>query len=197
VVIFFSDNGGLEKSAKQTPLRSGKANLYEGGIRVPLIVRWPGVVKGDSTCDEPVISVDFFPTIPDILGLKSTTGNQLDGVSILPLLRQAGGLSRRAIYWHYPHYHSAGSGPSGAVRAGDYKLIEWFDKTICGAGKEFELYDLRRDIGEQKNLARELPQKVDELSKVLADWRRRVGAQMMTPNPGYDPQKAKKSKPFG
>jgi len=197
MVIFFSDNGGLEKSAKQTPLRSGKANLYEGGIRVPLIVRWPGVVKGDSTCDEPVISVDFFPTILDILGLKNTTGNQLDGVSILPLLRQAGGLNRQAIYWHYPHYHSSSTGPCGAVRSGDYKLIEWFDKTICGAGREFELYDLRQDIGEQKNLAKELPQKVDELSEVLADWRRRVGAQMMTPNPGYDPQKAKKSKPLG
>jgi len=197
IVVFFSDNGGLEKSAKQTPLRSGKANLYEGGIRVPLIVRWPGVVKVGSTCDEPVISVDFFPTILDILSLRNTTRNQLDGVSILPLLRQTGGLGRQAIYWHYPHYHSAGLGPSGAVRAGDYKLIEWFDKTICGAGDEFELYDLRRDIGEQKNLAKELPQKVGELSKALADWRRRVGAQMMTPNPGYDPDKAKKSKSLG
>jgi uncharacterized sulfatase len=215
IVIFFSDNGGLEKDAKQTPLRSGKANLYEGGIRVPLIVRWPGVVKLGSVCAEPVISVDFFPTFLEILGLeneakttidpvrnsqtpnkqeKGNFSNGVDGVSIVPLLKQTGGLNRKAIYWHYPHYHSAGVGPCGAIRSGNYKLIEWFDETICGTGNRFELYNLKEDLGEQNNLAKEMPEKVEELSKSLANWRNEVNAQMLTPNPDYNPQKAKKSK---
>ena len=194
IVIFFSDNGGLEKDAMQTPLRSGKANLYEGGIRVPLIVRWPKVIKPGSICGEPVISVDFLPTILDITGLERKAPKSIDGVSILPLLEGAGTVKRRAIYWHYPHYHGAGVGPCGAVRSGDYKLIEWFDETICGPDNRYELYNLRKDIGEQNNLAKETPQKVEELKKMLASWRQKVNAQMPTPNPNYDPQKAKKSK---
>ncbi|MHC4464748.1 MAG: sulfatase-like hydrolase/transferase, partial [Planctomycetota bacterium] len=132
IVVFFSDNGGLESAAKQTPLRSGKANLYEGGIREPLIVRWPGVVEPGSICSEPVISVDFFPTFLGILGLENKAKKPVDGVSLVPLLKQTGSLNRRAIYWHYPHYHSSSIGPCGAVRKDDYKLIEWFDETICG-----------------------------------------------------------------
>jgi len=193
IVIFFSDNGGLERNAKQTPLRSGKANLYEGGIRVPLIVRWPGVVKSGSICSEPVISVDFLPTFLDILGLERKTPELVDGVSILSLLKGANKLKRKAIYWHYPHYHSAGIGPCGAVRSGDYKLIEWFDESICGPGNKFELYNLKDDIGEQKNLAKEMPEKVEQLKGMLADWRKKAGAQMLTPNPNYNPQKARKS----
>lgn len=194
IVIFFSDNGGLERVSKQTPLRSGKANLYEGGIRVPLIVHWPGVVKPGSVCSEPVISVDFFPTFVDILGLEYKTPNPIDGVNLVPLLRQSGVFSRQAIYWHYPHYHSAGIGPCGAIRSGDYKLIEWFDETICGPANKFELYNLKEDIGEQNNLAKQMPEKVEELGKMLSNWRDKVNAQMLTPNPTYDPQKAKKSK---
>jgi uncharacterized sulfatase len=194
IVIFFSDNGGLEATSKQTPLRSGKANLYEGGIRVPLIVRWPGVTKPGSICSEPVISVDFLPTFADILGLENKMPNSIDGVSLLPLLTQREAFSRQAIYWHYPHYHSAGIGPCGAVRSGNYKLIEWFDETICGPDNKFELYNLKEDIGEQNNLARQMPEKLDELRKMLSNWRDKVGAQMLTPNPNYDPQKAKKSK---
>jgi len=193
IVIFFSDNGGLEKDAKQTPLRSGKANLYEGGIRVPLIVRWPGVVKPAGICAEPVISVDFFPTFLEILGLNEAK-KTVDGVSFVSLLKQTGGLNRKAIYWHYPHYHSAGIGPCGAIRSGNYKLIEWFDETICGTGNRFELYNLKEDIAEKNNLARQMPEKVEELSKSLATWRNDVNAQMLTPNPDYNHQKAKKSK---
>jgi arylsulfatase A len=194
IVIFFGDNGGLENSAKQTPLRSGKANLYEGGIREPLIVCWPGVVQKGSTCSEPVTSVDFFPTFIDILGLENRAANTIDGLSILPLLQQTGSLNRRAIYWHYPHYHSSSIGPCGAVRMDDYKLLEWFDETICGPGNRFELYNLKIDIAEQNNLAEKMPEKTRQLREMLANWRKKVGAQIMTLNPDYNPQKAKKSK---
>ena len=194
IVIFFSDNGGLESVAKQSPLRSGKANLYEGGIREPLIVRWPGVTKPGSVCSEPVISVDFFPTFLEILGIENGAKNAIDGISIVPLLTQGGPLKRQAIYWHYPHYHSSSIGPCGAVRKGDYKLIEWFDETVCGAGNRFELYNIKKDIGEQNNLAKEMSEKTRELKKMLENWRNRVNAQMLTPNPNYDPQKAKKTK---
>jgi uncharacterized sulfatase len=194
IVIFFSDNGGLERVAKQTPLRSGKANLYEGGIRVPLIVRWPGTVMPGGVCTEPVISVDFFPTFLEILGLESRANNPIDGISLLPLLKQKGTLNRRAIYWHYPHYHTSSIGPCGAVRKGDYKLIEWFDETIRGPGNSFELYNLKKDIAEKNNLAKQMPRKTEELKKILANWRSKVNTQMLTPNPNYDPQKAKKSK---
>jgi arylsulfatase A len=194
IVIFFGDNGGLEKSAKQTPLRSGKANLYEGGVREPLIVRWPGVVQQNSTCNEVVTSVDFFPTFLDILGLKNKAGESIDGLSLLPLLHHTGHLNRKAIFWHYPHYHSSSIGPCGAVRMGDFKLIEWFDETICGPGNRFELYNLKHDIGEQNNLSKKLPIKTMQLKNMLANWRKKVGAQIMVPNPDYDPQKAKKSK---
>ena len=194
IVVFFGDNGGLEKSAKQTPLRSGKANLYEGGIREPLIVRWPGAVEPGSICSEPVTSVDFFPTFLEILGLKNKAGKSIDGVSLLPLLMQSGPLNRQAIYWHYPHYHSSSIGPCGAVRKGDYKLLEWFDETILFPNGRFELYNLKQDIGEQNNLAKQLSQKTRELKELLANWRKKVNAQMLTPNPSYNPQKAKKSK---
>lgn len=215
IVIFFSDNGGLEKDAKQTPLRSGKANLYEGGIRVPLIVRWPELVKPGIICGEPVISVDFFPTILEIVGIENEAGKQVDpvrnsgtpsdqekgnisngvdGVSLVPLLKQTGTLNRQAIYWHYPHYHSSSIGPCGAVRAGDYKLIEWFDESIFGPDNRFELYNLKEDIGEQNNLAKKMPEKTEELRTMLQNWRNEVNAQMPTPNPNYNPTKAKKSK---
>ena len=193
IVVFFGDNGGLERDASQMPLRSGKANLYEGGIREPLIVRWPGVVTPGSTCSEPVISVDFFPTFVEILGLENRITHIIDGVSLLPLLKQNSTLGREAIYWHYPHYHSSSIGPCGAVRAGDYRLIEWFDETICGPGNELELYHLKEDIGERKNLAEKMPDKARRLKDMLANWRSQVNAQMLTPNPNYDPQKARKS----
>jgi len=193
IVIFFGDNGGLEKDAKQMPLRSGKANLYEGGIREPLIVRWPGVVTPGKTCGEPVTSVDFFPTFLEIAGLKGHAKKPIDGVSLVPLLNQSGKLDRPAVYWHYPHYHSSSIGPCGAVRAGDYKLIEWFDESICGPGNEFELYNLTKDIGEQNNLAKKMPKRVEKLKKMLSNWRTEVNAQILTLNPDYDSRKAKKS----
>ena len=188
VVIFMSDNGGLKQDADQTPLREGKATLYEGGIREPLIIRWPGVVQPGSTSREPVSSIDFFPTITELAGLQ--TAAPIDGLSLVPLLKGGSDFSRDVIYWHYPHYHSAGIAPSGAVRKGDYKLIEWYDERVAGGQGRFELYNLKEDIGEKNNLVPERPEKTAELRDMLAAWRRAVGAQMPTLNPDYDPDRA-------
>jgi len=197
IVIFFSDNGGLSqayggyKGPKQivstnAPLRDEKGTLYEGGIREPLIVRWPGVVRPGTECSAPVTSVDFYPTFLEIVDAKSPN-QPLDGESILPLLKQDGELKRDAIYWHYPHYHH--SRPAGAIREGKYKLIEFYEDG------RLELYDLANDIGENKNLASEMPQKAAQLQQKLARWRRSVKAKMPTANPDYDPARANEWKP--
>jgi uncharacterized sulfatase len=190
LLIFFSDNGGLFKRfdgagtevMRNTPLRAEKGTLYEGGIREPLIVRWPGHVAAGSECDEIVTSVDFLPTMVDAAGLNDEVTHNVDGVSLLPLLRQSGRLNRDAVFWHYPHYHH--TSPAGAVRAGDFKLIEYFDDG------RLELYNLRNDIGETKNLADTMPDKARALQTQLAAWRKSVGARMPTSNPDYDPDKA-------
>ncbi len=184
VVIFMSDNGGLAWVTSNAPLRAGKGTMYEGGIREPMIVRWPGVVKPGSICDAMVTSVDFFPTILAIAGVKDVPAKDIDGVSLVPLLRQSGRLRRDAIYWHYPHYHPGGATPCGAIRRGDYKLIEFFEDG------RLELYNLKEDVGERTDLAAAMPQKAAELRKKLANWRRAVKAQMPTPNPDYDPARA-------
>ncbi|MCX5673777.1 MAG: sulfatase [Planctomycetota bacterium] len=183
VVLFMSDNGGVAGTTSNAPLRAGKGTLYEGGIREPMIVRWPGVVKAGATCDEVVTSVDFFPTLLEMAGARAEGAANIDGVSIVPLLKQAGRLSREAVYWHYPHYHN--TLPGGAVRAGDWKLIEYFEDG------RVELYNLKQDLSETKDLAAAMPEKAADLRKKLADWRTRVGAQMPTPNPDYDPAKGK------
>lgn len=184
VVIFTSDNGGLTWKTSNAPLREGKATAYEGGVRVPLIVRWPGVVKAGSTCETPVISMDFYPTMLEIAGLANDTNQALHGESILPLLRQAGSIRQRELYWHYPHYHRAGATPYGAVRDGDFKLIQFYE-----TGR-FELYNLKNDLGETKNLVNDYPKKVGELNKKLDLWRKTFDAQMPLPNPNFDPVKA-------
>ncbi len=194
IVIFFSDNGGLREAyggyrgkrqivSTNAPLRDEKGTVYEGGIREPLIVRWPGVIKPGTNCSVPVTSVDFYPTFLNILGAKAPANQPLDGESILPLLSQTGTLDRDAIYWHYPHYHH--SRPAGAIRQGKWKLIEFFED-----GGKLELYDLANDIGETKNLADEKPRKAAQLRKNLARWRKSVQAKMPTPNPDYDPARA-------
>ena len=193
IVIFFSDNGGLREAyggyigkrqivSTNAPLRDEKGTVYEGGVREPLIVRWPGVVKAGTTCSVPVTSVDFYPTFLEIVGAKGHPNQPLDGESILSLLKQTGTLKRDAIYWHYPHYHH--SRPAGAIREGDYKLIEFFEDG------QLELYNLKRDIGEKNNLARTMPEKAADLQRKLAKWRQSVGAKMPTPNPDYDPARA-------
>ena len=190
VVVFTSDNGGLrqiytgagEIVSTNAPLRGEKGTLYEGGIRVPLIVRWPGVVQPGSLCDEPSTTADLLPTFCDIAGVELPE-QPIDGISLVPVLRNASAtLDRDAIYFHYPHYHH--SRPAGALRAGAWKLIEFF-----GTG-ELELYNLDNDPGEENNLADARPEVAEKLQAQLTDWRDRVGARMPTANPDYDPQRA-------
>ena len=185
LVVFTSDNGGLcVKEGPNTPatinapLREGKGYLYEGGIREPMIVKWPNVARPGSISDAPVSSIDLFPTILDICGVKSDV--RVDGVSLVPLLK-GGALKRDALYWHYPHYSNQGGKPGAAVRAGDYKLIEFYEN-----GRQ-ELYDVRKDRGELRNLIADKPMTAKELSAKLAAWRKEVGAKMMKPNPDYVP----------
>jgi len=203
VVFFMSDNGGLVRklsggihldqkkhcvaSTSNGPLRGGKGTPYEGGVREPWIVRWPGVVKPGTTCDVPVISVDFFPTILEMAGVGADPAWQVDGKSLVPLLRGSGPLGREAVFWHYPHYNVAGQAgvrPHSALRCGRYKLLHFYEDD------RVELYDLESDLGEQNDLAARMPDKVAELRGMLTDWLRSVDAQMPEPNPGYDPAKA-------
>lgn len=190
LVIFVSDNGGRVPTTSNKPLRAGKGSAYEGGVRVPLIVHWPNVTKPGSVCDVPVISMDLFATIAEACSVKPAS--PIDGVSLTPLLRGGKSLERDAIYWHYPHhqhYQLGGSMPYSAIRCGDFKLIEFLDDN------RRELYNLRDDIGEAKDLAAAQPAKVEELFNKLSAWRREVGAQMPTPNPNYDPAKPQFTKP--
>jgi arylsulfatase A-like enzyme len=179
-IVFFSDNGGLSTAGSlptsNRPLRAGKGWLYEGGIREPLIIRWPGGTKPGSICNMPVISTDFYPTILEMAGLPRNPAQHLDGASLLPLLKQtAPGLQRKELFWHYPHYHGSGHHPAGAVRAGDYKLIEFFEDM------NVELYNLREDLSERKNLAPTLPKKAEELRQALHEWRQSLNASMPEP----------------
>ena len=183
IVIFMSDNGGLSTIANSRnaptailPLRAGKGWLYEGGIREPLIVKWPGVVAAGNVCSEPVISTDFFPTMLEMAGLDSRPDLHPDGLSLTPLLRQEGSLDREAIFWHFPHYHGSGNRPSGAVRAGDFKLVEWFEDG------QIELYNLSDDIGESQNLSQSMPEKAAELRTILHNWHGTVDARMPRPD---------------
>ena len=205
VVIFFSDNGGLWQRydgqgdivTSNSPLRAEKGTLYEGGIRVPLIICWPGTIKS-GICDVPVCSNDFYPTLLQLAGAKTDPRHVLDGESIVPLLTGRRKFKRDAIFWHYPHYHH--STPAGAIRQGDWKLIEFYEDGRA------ELYNLKSDISEKNNLAEKLvpspstalrvnsvegmPGKAVELKERLAAWRKSVGAKMPTPNPDYDPGRA-------
>ena len=180
LVVFYSDNGGKETYAKQHPLRSGKGWLYEGGIRVPLIVRWPGRVEPGATTDHMLSTVDFFPTFLEILG-DAAAPEGLDGESFLDVLEGGAGRTDRTLYWHYPHYHLGSKMvPAGAVRRGRYKLIEWYEGSVAGRGTAFELFDLEADISETNNLVLERPKLAKELEAELRVWRKQVGAQMPT-----------------
>lgn len=186
VIVFTSDNGGLvlRNVTSNLPLREGKGSAYEGGVRVPLIVKWPGVTRPGSVCDAPVITPDFYPTLLEIAGLKPARGQVVDGMSLVPLLRGRGAIRRDALFWHYPHYHPGGATPYGAIREGDWRLVEFYEDN------HVELYNLRRDIGEKHNLAESEPALAKRLRDKLHAWRQRVGAQMPSPNPNYDPARA-------
>ncbi len=186
VIIFTSDNGGLATTegaktpaTSNAPLREGKGWLYEGGIRVPLLMRGPVGIPSGSTESTPVCSIDFLPTLCEWCGFVPPDG--LDGVSLAGLLRDKTALEPRALYWHYPHYANQGSRPSGAVRYGNHKLIEFYDDS------RQELYDIQADLREGRNLHDELPAVVSTLASKLHYWYRTVDAQMPTPNPQYEP----------
>lgn len=186
IVIFTSDNGGRVPTSSNLPLRVGKGSCYEGGTRVPLIVFWPNVTKAGSVCDEPIITMDLFPTLFDMVGEMNSATTAMDGVSLVPLLTQKGEIKRDALFWHYPHYQHyqlGGTTPYGAVRQGDFKLIEFFDDM------RVELYDVKNDIGEKHDLASQMPEKVKQLRDRLHAWRKEVGAQMPSRNPNYNSAK--------
>ena len=173
LVVFTSDNGAFGGVADMAPLRAAKGYLYEGGVRVPLIVRWPGVVKADTISDVPVISMDFYPTFLEAMNLKPQEGKKLDGESLFPILKQTGKLKRSEIFIHYPNYAFHGGNRLGAsVRQGDYKLIARFDDGSV------ELYNVRKDISEKKNLAKETPELAAQLKLKLDTWLKETQAEM-------------------
>jgi arylsulfatase A-like enzyme len=185
VILFTSDNGGLvmggdRRPTSNFPLRSGKGDVYEGGVRVPLLAVWPGVTKPGTTTSTPVQSVDVYPTVLEIAGVEDAAGHERDGASLVPLL-QGKGIAARSLYWHYPHYHPGGATPYGAVRSGDWKMIQFYESG------HVELYNLASDLAEQQDLANAIPEKANALAKELAEWRTRVGAQMPVPNPNHEP----------
>lgn len=178
LVIFTSDNGGLLGPTHNAPLRAGKGFPYEGGIRVPLIVCCPAWLKAGSVCEAPVTSVDYFPTICEATGARLPTDRAIDGESLMPLLRQSGSLKRDAIFWHFPHYRG-NILPYSIIRAGDWKLIKRYE------GKTFELFNLKNDVREERDLSEEKPDKVRELDARLTAWLKATGAKLPRENPDY------------
>jgi arylsulfatase A-like enzyme len=202
IIVFMSDNGGLSTAegspTSNFPLRAGKGWPYEGGVREPLIVVAPGVTKPATTCDSPVISTDFYPTLLQLAGQPLKPDQHLDGMSFVPLLKGESTARGKPLFWHYPHYANQGGSPNSVIRDGDWKLIEWHEDG------SLELYDIAQDLSEKTNLAAEQPDKVKELHAKLIAWRKEVGALMPTPNPNFDPntktptespKKAKKKAP--
>ena len=187
LIIFTSDNGGLKPNATDnSPLRQGKGGIYEGGIRVPLIIDLPGDGASGKLCHEPAITMDILPTIFEAIGkpLPEAVTSVLDGKSLIPLVKDPrADFDRKSLFWHYPHYHSMGAQPYSAIRSGNWKLIE-----VIGQNK-IELYDLSSDIHENNDLARTYLDKTKELYFELANWRKSIGAQMPSVNPDFDPEK--------
>ena len=188
IVIFTSDNGGLHvpegphpKVTHNTPYRAGKGFVYEGGLRIPLIVRWPGRVPAGRVVDAPVINTDWIPTLMELAGQPIPAG--LDGVSLAALLTGRGAAPQRSLFWHFPHYTNQGSRPSGAMRDENWMLVEFYDDDAV------ELYDLATDIRETQNVAGQHPDRVAKMRAALAAWRKEVNAQGNTSNPNFDPAK--------
>lgn len=186
IIIFTSDNGGLSTSDEyptcNAPLSEGKGWMYEGGVRAPMIIKWPGVVSPASKCSVSVTSPDLYPTFLDMAGLPLRPDQHIDGVSFMPLLQGKNCLDREAIYWHYPHYGNQGGTPGSSIRMGDYKLIEFFEDG------HVELYNLKEDIGEQNNLAEEEPELANKMQKMLAHWRCSIDAKIPLTNPDFQPR---------
>ena len=200
IVLFSSDNGGIRKLSKQDPWRAGKGSYYEGGIRVPITVRWPGVVEAGSTCSVPVTGLDFYPTFLDAIGASPSPGKVLDGRSILPLLTGKSSFPKgRTLYWHFPIYlqnyadeedqsrdAKFRTRPGTVLRKGKWKLHEYFED---GA---LLLFDLENDPGETKNLAQEKPKKLKVLKNDMYAWREQTQSPVPTRrNPKYIPETIK------
>lgn len=185
IVVFTSDNGGLSTAegspTSNLPLRDGKGWTYEGGVRVPLIIDWPGVTTAAAVCTFPVVNTDFFPTFLDMAGLPQRPEESVDGVSLAPLLRGEPSIHQPVIYWHYPHYGDQGGSPSSALRMGDWKLVQFY------GDNHVELYNLNSDVGERRDLAKALPEKTTELLKLLNAWKFQTHAKIPEINPYYNP----------
>ncbi len=193
VIIYMSDNGGLGGVTDMSPLRGAKGMLYEGGVRVPLIIRWEGQTKSQTQCTAPVMGIDLYPTLCDVAGVKADRPEKLDGVSLVPFLNPSSDrrlLHDRSVFWHFPAYLQGNrrskdpfrTRPAGAIRRGDWKLLQFFEDN------RIELYNLSRDIGEQKNVITGNPEKTKELLDALRAWQVQVNAPIPTKrNPEYRP----------
>lgn len=186
--VFTSDNGGLtigrNPPTDNAPLRAGKGSAYEGGVRVPAIVSWPGVVPAAAVCHEPIITCDWYPTVLEVTHSQGDAAHNanVDGVSLLPVLkRPTEPLGHRELYWHYPHYHQGGAEFYSAVRSGPWRLVHFYEDD------HVELYNLADDLGEKTNLAKSNPAKAAELREKLDRWRKRIGAQPPRKNPSHEP----------
>jgi len=185
IVVFTSDNGGLSTAEGSPtcnlPLAEGKGWMYEGGTRVPLLIRWPGVVTPGTTNDTPVTTPDLFPTLMQATGSTPPATHRVDGESLMPLLTAEGGLTREAIFWHYPHYGNQGGTPGSSILCGKYKLIEFFEDD------RVELYDLESDPGEKHDLSGQERDRAKRLQELLANWRQCVGARLPLRNAEWTP----------
>ncbi len=196
ILVFFSDNGGHGSQTCQKPLRGGKGMYYEGGIREPMFVYWPGKIKSGSVCDVPVISTDFYPTFLEIAGLEKPENYILDGASVLPLLKGEKSINRDKLFWHFPAYLESYAGlkedsrdtlfrtrPVSVIRKGDWKMLMFHEEWVLDGGRgkisennAVELYNLKTDIGEQKNLSNIEIEKRDELLDELLLWLKETDA---------------------
>lgn len=192
IVIFTSDNGGLTQRygkhdgfTENLPLRRGKGSAYEGGVRVPAIVRWPNRINKGVVSDTPITTIDYFPTLVAIANSNTETGESknLDGRSLVPLFRNPNHKFDRDLFWHYPHYHAGGDGPYSAVRSGNFRLVHFHEDD------RLELYDLAEDIGEKNDLIKSKQNLAAALKRKLENWKASVKAQMPTPNSDFDPNK--------
>jgi arylsulfatase A-like enzyme len=193
LIVFTSDNGGLTQRygkhddfTENLPLRRGKGSAFEGGVRVPAIAWWPKEIAAAKVCDTPIISVDYYPTFLTLAGGTAVLDGieNLDGKNLLGLFEKQHISLERDLFWHYPHYHAGGDWPYSSIRSGSYRLIESLEDG------HLELYHLTEDIGEEKDLSKSMPEKTKEMKSRLVRWRRKVGAQMPTLNPAFDPARA-------
>jgi arylsulfatase A-like enzyme len=175
LILFTSDNGGVDSITSNRPLRGAKGWLYEGGVRVPWIVKWPGVTKPGSTSDVPVMNTDILPTVLEASGLPPKPDLHTDGVSIVPLLRGSKEPVHESLFWHFPHYGNHGAGPASSVREGDWKLIHWIEDDSV------ELFNLATDLSEKNNVAAQHPEIVKNLRERLETWRKETAANMPRP----------------